>query len=156
MKATFGVPDLVAVQLKHGATFSVFAEALPDREFHGVVTSVAVVADSNTRLFQVQLTLPNPQAQLKPGMIATLSLGSTAKTEPIPVVPLRSIVRPPGETEGFAVMVVEGKQARRKLVTLGTCYGDRIVVASGVKPGDRVVSLGSTLIADGDPVEVIP
>ncbi len=156
VKASFGVPDLVAVNLRRGASLSIFAEALPDREFHGVVTSVAAVADSNTRLFQVQLTLSNPQALLKPGMIATLSLGSPAKTEPVPVVPLSSIVRPPEGTSGFAVMVVEGTQARRKTVALGNTYSDRIEVVRGVKLGERVVSSGATLIADGDQVEVIP
>ncbi|HWT79104.1 MAG TPA: efflux RND transporter periplasmic adaptor subunit, partial [Candidatus Methylomirabilis sp.] len=156
VKATFGVPDLVAVHLKRGTTLSIFAEALPDREFRGAVSSVAMVADPNTRLFQVRLTLPNSQAPLKPGMIATLSLGGPSKAEPVAVVPVSSIVRPLEGTSGFAVMTVEGNQVRRRSVTLGNSYGDRIAVVSGVKPGDRVISLGATLIADGDPVEVIP
>ena len=156
VKATFGVPDLVAVHLKRGTTLSIFAEALPAREFRGVVSSVAMVADPNTRLFQVRLTLPNSQALLKPGMIATLSLGGPSKAEPVAVVPVSSIVRPLEGSSGFAVMAIEGSQARRRSVTLGNSYGDRIVVVSGVKPGDRVISLGATLIADGDPVEVIP
>jgi len=156
VKATFGVPDLVAVNLRHGATLSIFAEALPDREFRGVVTSVAAVADRNTRLFQVQLTLPNPRAALKPGMIATLSLGSPAKAEPVPVVPLSAVVRPPEGATGFAVMVVEGNQAHRRAVTVGNTYGDRIAVVHGVKLGERVVASGATFTAEGDTVEVIP
>ena len=156
VKAAFGVPDIVAVRLKRGAALSISAEALPDREFRGVVTAVAAVADSNTRLFQIQLTLPNPQAVLKPGMITTLSLGSPAKVEPMRVVPLSAVVRPNEGDIGFAVMVVEGNQARRRSVAVGNTYGDRIAVVRGVNLGERVVTSGATLIAEGDNVEVIP
>jgi RND family efflux transporter MFP subunit len=156
VKASFGVPDVVAVRLKRGAALSIFAEALPEREFRGRVSSVAAVADRNTRLFEVQLTLPNPQAVLKPGMIATLSLGSRTKAERVPVVPLSAVVRPQEGGTSFAVMVIEGDQVRRRPIVLGDTYGDRIAVVSGVKLGDRVVSLGASLIGDGDSVEVIP
>jgi multidrug efflux pump subunit AcrA (membrane-fusion protein) len=155
VKASFGVPDVVAVRLKRGASLSIFAEALPEREFRGMVTSVAAVADRNTRLFQVDLTLSNPQAVLKPGMIATLSLGSPGKVEPMPVVPLSAVVRAHEGASGFAVVVVDGIQARRREVTLGNTYGDRIAVG-GVKLGERVVASGAALIAEGDNVEVIP
>jgi len=156
VRATFGVPDVVAVHLKRGAALSIFVEALPSREFHGIVTAVAAVADRNTRLFQVQLTVANSQALLKPGMIATLSLGGLAKVEPVLVVPLSAVVRPREGSSGFAVMVIEGDQALRRAVTLGNTYGDRIALVHGVKLGDRVVASGATFIAEGDSVEVIP
>jgi RND family efflux transporter MFP subunit len=156
VKGSFGVPDAVAVTLKRGATLPIFVEALPAREFRGTVTAVAAVADRSTRLFQVQLTLPNPQALLKPGMIATLSLGSPGKVEAVPVVPLSAVVRPHEGSSGFALMVVEGNQVRRTAVTLGNIYGDRIAVVHGVKLGERVVASGATFLAEGDNVEVIP
>jgi multidrug efflux pump subunit AcrA (membrane-fusion protein) len=156
VKASFGVPDVVAVRLKRGTSLSIFAEALPEREFRGMITSVAAVADRNTRLFQVDLTLSNPQAVLKPGMIATLSLGSPAKVEHMPVVPLSAVVRAHEGASGFAVVVVDGNQARRREVTLGNTYGDRIAVVRGVRLGERVVASGAALIAEGDNVEVIP
>src|SRR5262249_29406103 len=60
VKAAFGVPDLVAVTLKPGLSRPVSVEAFPDRHFSRTVTAIAAVADANTRLFQVELTLPNP------------------------------------------------------------------------------------------------
>ena len=154
VKASFGVPDVVVVHLKTGGELTIFAEALPDRQFKGVVTAIAAVADSSTRLFQVQVTIPNPQHVLKPGMIANLELGAAAKSAPLPVVPLSAIVRPKEGESGFAVIVVEGKQARRRAVKLGATFGDRIAVG-GVNPGDRVISSGASLIADGEVVEVV-
>lgn len=155
VKASFGVPDVVMVNLKTGGRLSIFAEALPDRQFEGAITNIAAVADANTRLFQVQVTIANPQRTLRPGMIATLALASgSKKADALPVVPLSAIIRPREGEGGFAVIVVEGNQARRRAVTLGATFGDRIAVG-GVKLGDRVISSGAPLIADGEAVEVI-
>ncbi len=154
VKASFGVPDVVVVTLKMGGTLPLYTEALPDQKFEGTITNIAAVADTSTRLFQVHVAIANPKRVLKPGMIATLELSAAPRKDALPVVPLSAIVRPkPGES-GFAVIVVEGNQARRKPVSLGATYGDRIAVA-GVKPGDRVISSGAPLIADGETVEVI-
>lgn len=154
VKAAFGVPDLVLAGLKLGNKLNIFVEAMPDRRFEGTITNIAAVADASTRLFQVQISIPNPQTTLRPGMIATLALATPAKGEAEPVVPLSAIVRPKENQTGFAVVVVEGKQARRRQVVLGATYGDRIAV-NGLLPGDRVVTSGAPLIADGEAVEVI-
>ncbi len=155
VRASFGVPDTVLVTLKSGAKVDLFAEALPDRRFAGVVTSIAAVADASTRLFQVQVTIPNADGMLRPGMIATLSLGSAVKSEPVPVVPVSAVVRAKDSAQEFAVVLVDGKQARRQPVKLFGNYGDQVAV-EGLKPGDRVISSGAALISEGEQVEVIP
>jgi RND family efflux transporter MFP subunit len=155
IKASFGVPDSVVIRLKPGARLSVFAEALPETNFQGIVNSIAAVADSNTRLFQVEVSIQNEKGLLRPGMIATLSLGGAARVEPVPVVPLNAVIRAKEGNGAFAVFVVEGKQARRKNVALGVTYGDRVAV-TGLTAGEQVISTGATLVTDGDAVEVIP
>jgi multidrug efflux pump subunit AcrA (membrane-fusion protein) len=154
VRASFGVPDTAVVTLKPGTKLSLIVEAMPARPFQGTVTNIAAIADSTTRLFQVEVAIPNPDRLLRPGMIAALSLGNAGKAEPVLVVSLNAIVRG-GDKSGFAVIVVEGKRARRRPVTLGQTYGDRVAV-SGVKPGEQVIGSGAALIADGDAVEVIP
>jgi multidrug efflux pump subunit AcrA (membrane-fusion protein) len=58
------------------------------------------------------------------------------------------------------VLVVEdaaGKQiARFRNVELGESYGNAVVVKSGVKPGETVVTTGVTQLADGEEVRVMP
>jgi len=41
-------------------------------------------------------------------------------------------------------------------VKLGETYGNTIAVTEGVKEGDRVITIGVTLVRDGDAVEIIP
>jgi multidrug efflux system membrane fusion protein len=40
-------------------------------------------------------------------------------------------------------------------VELGATYGNTIAVEGGLKPGDRVVTYGATIIKDGEMVRVI-
>jgi multidrug efflux system membrane fusion protein len=157
VKASFGVPDTVAVQLKPGKNVAIRAEALPGTKFQGTVTAVAAVADADTRLFQVEIALPNPRMTLKPGMIASLTLNAAgAEPAAVPVVPVSAVVRDRENPSDFTVMVVENKVAKARRVSLGPTFGDVLAVTSGVKPGEYVIRAGATLVSNGEVVEVIP
>jgi multidrug efflux pump subunit AcrA (membrane-fusion protein) len=49
-------------------------------------------ADQKTRLFEVEVSIPNPGRWLKIGMIASLTLTSAGRAESVAVVPLNAIV----------------------------------------------------------------
>jgi multidrug efflux system membrane fusion protein len=158
VKAVFGLPDREVANLRTGATLTVSTDVLAGREFRGTVTAISPVADSNTRLFPVEVVLPNPQRTLLAGMIVSLSLG-LGKEKSLLAAPLAAVVRSK-EPGGFAVVVVEeqGGQMRARLhpVTLGRTFGNRIEVTTGVRQGDRVVVSGPSMLNDGDTIRVIP
>jgi len=156
VKAVFGVPDTVVVQLRRGKSIPLSVEALPGQEFRGSVSAIASVADSETRLFQIEVTLANRGLLLKPGMIASLTLGETTQGARVPVVPLSAVVRDRDNPSDFSVMVVENKIAKARKVNLGPTFGDVLAVTAGLKPGELVIRAGATLVNDGEVVEVIP
>lgn len=156
VKAAFGVPDTVVVQLRPGRTIDIGVEALPGRLFRGTVSAVASVADTDTRLFQVEIAIPNRDSLLKPGMIASLVLQDSVAAPAVPVVPLSAVVRDRANPADFAVMVVEGKVAKARRVGLGSTFGELLAVTSGLKPGELVIRAGGTMVNDGEAVEVIP
>lgn len=155
VKATFAVSDIAISHFKKGSKLSTYAEAFPNRSFQGFVSAVAAVADSTTRAFQVEVTIPNPRAVLRPGMIVSLDAGASPRSERVNVVPLNAIVRSTGGESQFAVVVVNDTVALRRPVTLGATYGDLIAVA-GIEPGTKVVSSGASFVNDGETVKVIP
>ena len=77
-------------------------------------------------------------------------------------MPLSAVVRPPGEPEGYAVYVVDSDGeggaavARLRRVALGEALGNTIAVTEGLKPGEKVIVTGATLVVDGQPVRVVP
>jgi RND family efflux transporter MFP subunit len=155
VKATFGVSDIVVAHLKNGSKLSIYTEAFPNRQFQGIVSAIAAVADSSTRSFQVEVTVPNGLALLRPGMIASLDAGQSPALPPVTVAPLNAVIRDGGDSSRFAVIVVDHGVARQRPVLLGSTYGDHIAVR-GVEAGTRVVSSGATFVHDGDAVKVIP
>jgi len=161
VKAIIGVPDVAIASMKPGAPLTVTAEALPGMDFRGRITRVSPAADSKSRVFEVEITIPNPKQLLKVGMIASLPISEPGPSaQPVTVVPLAAVVRAKTGGEDYAVFVIEpgqGKRiARSRTVKLGEAYGNTVAVLEGVKVGEQVITTGASLLHDGDAVVLIP
>jgi RND family efflux transporter MFP subunit len=163
LKAVFGVPDAVVHQLRAGMSLTASADAVVDRTFTGRVTMIAPAADRDTHLFSVEVTIPNRDGALRPGMIATIQLDNQNVDLPktsAPAVPLTAIVKDSAKQGSYAVFVVEGKesnlQAKLRPVTPGAIAGDGIQIASGVRAGEQVIVSGAARLRDGEHITVIP
>jgi RND family efflux transporter MFP subunit len=160
VKVVFGVPDLMLRTIQLGGPLAITTDVFPGREFPGRVTAISPAADPQSRIFNIEVTVPNPQDQLKSGMVAALQVSGGELPEPTPVVPLSAIVRPKDNPAGYAVFVIDAQDgreiARLRHVKVGAVYGDMIAVPEGVRVGERVISTGTTLLGDGDQVRVIP
>jgi RND family efflux transporter MFP subunit len=160
VKATFGVPDTVVRTLKMGTPQTVLLEAFRGQSFTGRISRIASAADSKSRIFEVEVEIPNPRLELKPGMVASLELTQQPDARPQVLLPLSAIVRGPQGTTRYAVFVVEGEggrtSARIRPVKLGDLQGNHITVSEGLQRDDRVVVMGASLLADGESVQIIP
>jgi RND family efflux transporter MFP subunit len=161
VKARFGIPDSMIQSVTLGDTIDVTVEAIAAGTFTGRATAIAPAADPQSRVFDVEITIPNKDGRLRPGMIGTVAIGHGAsganRNAPL-AVPLTAIVR--SESDGqFAVVVLEQQGsndiARRRRVELGEVMGHEIVVRRGVTAGERVVTSGATLVVDGEAVRVL-
>lgn len=160
VKVIFGVPDLLLPRLKPGLLLSVTTEALPDAAFNGRITRLSPAADPKSRVFDCEITILNPGNRLKPGMIAVVEVAHGRMREPVPAVPLTAIVRSADHKTEYGVFVIEREAgntlARARDVELGESFGNLVAVKGGVRPGDRVIVTGATLVRDGEPVQVTP
>jgi multidrug efflux system membrane fusion protein len=157
VKVVFGVPDVVVAGLKLGQTLPIQAEALPGTRLEGRITRISPSADPNSRVFEVEAALPNPKGQLRVGMLATLQLGNAAGSAGL-FVPLAAVVRPAGDTTGYAVYVVADSpstSAKLRRVQLGDVSGNLIAVRDGLRSGDRVLVRGATIATDGQAVQIL-
>lgn len=159
VKAIFGVPDTLLAGIRLGQKQGVVTESVA-QEFQGRVTAISPIADQKSRTFEVDVTIPNEKGLLKPGMVATLDIGQPHLLQPVDVVPLSAVVPSGTGSQGFAVFLVlrDGGLDIAKLqpVQLGNTYGNQVAILQGVKTGDRVVSMGSTQVKDGQAVQVLP
>jgi RND family efflux transporter MFP subunit len=160
VKAVFGVPDTSLQSMKLGDTLTITADATPGTEFSGHISRISPSADQSSRAFEIEVTIPNPDGLLKPGMIASLNANESAvAAAAMPVVPLTAITHAPQNPDAYAVLVMEeheGKQfARMRSVTLGESVGNAIVIKSGLQAGELVVTAGAGQVADGEQVLVV-
>jgi RND family efflux transporter MFP subunit len=160
VKAAFGVPDLALQSLKLGDTLKVSSDALPGEEMSGQISRISPSADQNSRVFDVEVTIPNPEGKLKPGMIASLSVSEGATTQiEVPVVPLTAVTRAK-DNAGYAVLVIEQRDgkpvARMRAVTLGESFGNAVAIKEGLRGGETIITTGVTQVRDGEVIQVIP
>jgi len=161
VKARFGIPDSLIHSLKPGDPLGVTVESVGGRTFTGRVTSVAPAADPQSRVFNVEVTIPNRDGRLRPGMIGSVTVGEPEHVDAQPLtLPLGAIVRSPSNHQQYAAFVVEGhgdeQVARLRTVELGDVVGNGVAVVAGVTSGDRVITTGATILHDGDHIHVIP
>lgn len=127
-------------------------DAYPEETFQGRVSIVYPTINTQTRTFQVEVTIPNQNERVRPGMFArvTLDLGSSQKV----CVPDQAVVKQTGSGERFVYVVKDGK-AYHSTIELGRRLGNEYEVNSGVEPGSTVVVFGQNLLADGREVEIL-
>ena len=139
-------------QLREGQPAEVRVDTYPD-PFPGQVVRLAPVLDPETRTAVVYIAVDNPDGLLKPGMHARVRV-VLDRHEQAAAVPLASVVE---TSEGSTVFVVseDGGRVSQVSVRLGLADRTMVEVLSGVDPSDRVVTLGSHLVRDGQVVVVV-
>jgi multidrug efflux system membrane fusion protein len=155
MKVVFGVPDVMLSRVQLGASIEVTLDAVSRLPRQGHVGRVAPAADPTSRLFDVEVLLPNPDGTLRAGMIASLR-AVEAPTASVLAVPMSALVRPPGKSEGFAVFVADGEALRVRPVQPGEFCGRTVEILSGIALGDRVVVEGAASSFDGERIAILP
>jgi Cu(I)/Ag(I) efflux system membrane fusion protein/cobalt-zinc-cadmium efflux system membrane fusion protein len=129
-------------RLKRGDPAGVTVDAYPGRTFRGRIDQVLPQVDPATRTVRVRLVLANPGLLLKPGMYVNVDVSAQLGRQL--VVPASAVLQS-GERAIAFIDHGEGNLEPR-VVAVGPQIDDSIVVLSGLKPGDRVVSSANFLI----------
>ncbi|WP_343689257.1 efflux RND transporter periplasmic adaptor subunit [Chitinophaga sp.] len=112
--------------------------ALPEKHIKGKVFHVSELVDEDTRSVQVLIECDNKDHTLKPGMYVTANF-INAPAAAI-VIPAKAVLQ--GDDQSYVFREVQpGKYVRSK-ITSSESTADKIIVKSGLKDGDRVVTEG--------------
>ncbi|MCM8732527.1 efflux RND transporter periplasmic adaptor subunit [Hephaestia sp. GCM10023244] len=148
LRAHFGVDPDVARDIRVGTPIHITASD-GGAPIEVAVQSIDPVVDPQTRLASIYARLPD-NAGLAAGetLSGAIDTGSGGKALTAPYAALLDDGGQP------YVFVVAGGVAHRHDVQAGATSGDRIVIAKGVKPGDKVVTQGGTALEDGMKVRI--
>ena len=151
VKVFINVSESLYSYIKKDMTVDVEFDAIPGQKFVGRVSRITPTIDTQTRTFEVELTVANAKEQIKPGMYArvTMNYGSRRNV----VVPDRSIVKMMGSGDRFIYVYKADGTVSYQKVELGRRMNDKIEILSGVADGDEVVVTGQSALKNGLAVE---
>ncbi|MFZ5800746.1 MAG: efflux RND transporter periplasmic adaptor subunit [Candidatus Omnitrophota bacterium] len=144
VKIDLDIPEKYLPQVSHGQQALISVDAYPHQEFSGTVTKISPVLDLPTRTAPIEITVDNPDYQLKSGMFARVKL-RLKEHKAVPVVLKEAVL---GKDHYVYVFVVENNTALLKKVNLGIRQGDLFEIREGIKPGQAVVIMGQQGLYD--------
>jgi RND family efflux transporter MFP subunit len=123
--------------------------AFPGEVFHGKVFKIDPNIDPITRTFTAYVEIENPDFRLKPGLSGFARVRRTAKD--VLAVPSIAIMNPSGEQA--SVFVVDGtSHAKLRKVHSGIVVDAMMEITSGLKEGEKVVTVGQLYLKENDKV----
>ncbi|MBO9525516.1 MAG: efflux RND transporter periplasmic adaptor subunit [Sphingobium yanoikuyae] len=152
----FALPQQDLSRLQPGATVIVTSDAWPGRRFTAKVNAIEPKIGADTRNVSVQALLPNVDRALRPGMYVTAALELPAQQGAL-LVPATAIQT---SAQGDSIIVIRGSNARvggkAEIVPVqtGRRVGNDVVVTSGLRAGDVIVTEGQLRVQPGAEVKV--
>ncbi len=134
--------DLAAV--KKGQKASVHFRDAPSESFEGTVLLVYPQLDPATRTAKVRIAVANPNARLRIGQYADVTIAVPSASGSVLTVPVAAVVD--DGTRQVAFVAKSGGLFEPRVVKLGARNADRVEILAGLAEGERVVSSGNFLI----------
>ncbi len=133
------LPEQQASWAHKGDAAEVNIAALPNAHLSGHLNYVADMINPSTRTLTVRIDLPNPQRNLKPNMLANLTIRKQGVQELI--LPDSAVVRLNNTEHVFKALT--NSEFELIPVELGPRQGNVRPIISGLKAGDNVVIEGA-------------
>jgi RND family efflux transporter MFP subunit len=146
MKINAGVAERFLQDIKIGTAVQVTFDAIPNLLLESEVSYINKSIDVESRTFQIEIKVPNPDRQLAPQMIANVRLLRRFFEDQI-VIPLDAVIE--SEAGRYVFIVSENKTAQKVPVTLQAIYEDSVLV-EGLHANDRLIVLGQQELTEGD------
>ena len=150
LKVIAEIPERMAPWIALGQPITLRVDAYPDKNVTGKVSRISPTVNAATRAFPFEGLVPNTTALLKPGTFARVHIESS-RVDQVVVIAYSAIQYRYGVNRVF---VVEGDHLTVREVKVGERDGDRIEIAEGLRPGDRVVPSDVDRLVDGMKVTV--
>jgi RND family efflux transporter MFP subunit len=128
-------------RIQAGQTVSVRIDAIPDRDFTGRISQISTIASMDfsagwpfPRNFTMDIVLSHSDSRLRPGMSANVRVIVDQVPNGI-TIPAAALFRKAGQS---VVYVLHGTKVEQRAIEVSRRSGDRILIAKGLQPGERV------------------
>jgi len=142
------VPENRIEDLRQAPDIKVNFWALGNESVSGFVREIAPMADPSTRTFKVRISIPNPPADMKLGMTASVSIPRSGGN--LMEIPIDAIYQ---NSETPAVWKIKDDELSLCPIQVGNYGSDTVEVLSGLQEGDCIVTKGVHMLTEGQKVK---
>jgi len=156
VKVVTGVPARYSEVVQPGDTARVWFDTVDSDTLKGKITFVGSSIDPSARTFRTETVLPNTGHRYKVDMVANIRL-QTMRRPGVLMAGEEFLYEKNG---GYIVYIVgkndEGETvAKEQPVKLGPSYNNRAILQEGVKPGDELITVGSSFLKDNMRIKIV-
>jgi len=149
LKITFSIPEKYASQVKSGSTID-FTVSGSDKVYSAKIYAIEPEIAVATRTLQIRAIADNVDGKLFPGTFAEVKLPLTTIKDAI-VVPSQAIVP---VQNGKKVFISNKGKAKEVMVEATTRTDASILILSGLKAGDTLITSGVMSLKNDAPIKV--
>ena len=157
-EVVFNVAENRLDELRHATAIALSLWAQPDKEYSGVVREIAPGADPATRTYAVKVAVQTPPASMRLGMTSTVSIVRRSDTSVV-ALPLSALYQQ-GSEPAVWIFSAAGDAAEGKVelrpVTVAAYIEKAVLIAAGLKEGEKVVTAGVHKLIPGQAVRLLP
>ena len=151
LKVKANIPENYQSRVAVGSSVEIILPDENNRVVNATVTVVGRIIDPSTRTFYIEAKVPS-SSNLKPNQVAKVHIKDYGNKNAI-AVPVNTLQN--DEAGKFVMLAVkEGDKliARKRTITVGELYNDKLEVKSGLQPGDQLITEGFQSLYDGQTI----
>jgi membrane fusion protein (multidrug efflux system) len=149
LKITFSIPEKYAAQVKSGSSID-FKVSGSDKVYSAKIYAIEPEIAVETRTLQIRAIADNVDGKLFPGTFAEVKLPLTTIKDAI-VVPSQAIVP---VQDGKKVFISNMGKAKEIMVEATTRTDASILILSGLKAGDTLITSGVMSLKNDAPIKI--
>ncbi|KRD57778.1 cation transporter [Flavobacterium sp. Root935] len=149
LKITFSIPEKYASQVKSGSVID-FTVSGSDKTYNAKIYAIEPEVAIATRTLQIRAIADNTDGKLFPGTFADIKLPLNIIKDAI-VVPSQAIIP---IQDGKKVFIANNGQAKEVMVDATTRTDSSILILSGLKAGDTLITSGVMSLKNEAPIKV--
>ncbi|MFA9188343.1 efflux RND transporter periplasmic adaptor subunit [Flavobacterium sp. FBOR7N2.3] len=149
VKISFSIPEKYAAQVKMGSAIDINVSG-STKKYTAKIYAIEPEVEITTRTLKIRAIADNVDGKLFPGTFADVKLSLSTIKDAI-VVPTEAIVP---VQEGKKVFISNMGKAKEIMVEATTRTDASILILSGLKAGDTLITSGVMSLKNGTPVKV--
>lgn len=152
LKVMANVSEQYYPNVKVGQPVEIHVDIYPGEVFEGKVSRINPSLDAATRTFGVEVTIPNTNERLRPGMYAraTFNMG---QREAIMIDDI-AVQKQSGSSERYVYVIKDGV-ANYRLVDDGRKIDGKVEIRKGIEAGEQIATTSFVRLMNGKAVEVV-